>query len=217
MSEEKEIKHFNRGTVWGRVEGAPEKKLSNEGKGRKKDAPDGSSKKGSPFYRLKVICASHRGNAFAYGRIWNEAKAKNLIQYLKDTPGAGIKLVGWFNQYDKTLEGGNVERRSNFTWHDWFPDKCEDPRAAFSLVGKVTAITENLLSLHMERKGSQPEDFKIHALEDTSLQRVTEGDIIQVKGYLRSKHGEDEFGDTDNSPILPYFADEDLKIRGCPF
>ena len=197
----------------------PEKKLSNEGKGRKKDSEsDKSSKKGSPFYRLKVICASSRGNAFAYGRIWNVEKAKALIDYLKKNPGAGIKLVGWFNQYDKQLDGDTVERRSNFTWHDWFPDKCDDPRAAFSLVGIVTGIQDDVLSLHLERKGSQPEDFKILALESASMQRIQEGDVVQVKGYLRSKSGEDEFGDTDNSPILPYFADEDLKLReGVPF
>ncbi len=205
MSEEKPILHFNRGTVWGRVEGVPSKKLSDEGKGK-------------PFYRLKVICASHRGNAFAYGRIWNVEKAKSLIDYLKKNPSAGIKLVGWFNQYDKMLDGGKLERRSNFTWHDWFADKCEDPRAAFSLVGIVTAIEKDLLSLHLERKGSQPEDFKILALESASMQRIQEGDVVQVKGYLRSKSGEDEFGDTDNSPILPYFADEDLKLReAVPF
>jgi hypothetical protein len=218
MSEEKQILHFNRGTVWGRVDGAPEKKLSNEGKGRKKDSKDGDSKKGSPFYRLKVICASHRGNAFAFGRLWNVEKAKALIDYLKKNPNAGIKFVGWFNQYDKHLDGGMIERRSNFTWHDWYPDKCEDPRAAFSLVGIVTAMEGELLSLHLDRNGSQPEDFKIYALEDSSLQRIQEGDVVQVKGYLQSKSGEDQFGDTDNSPILPYFADEDLKIRQqCTF
>ena len=200
MNEEKQVLHFNRGTVWGRVDGMPQSKLSEEGKGKK-------------FYRLKVICASRRGNAFAYGRIWNEVKAKALIDYLKKNPSAGIKLVGWFNQYDKQLDGGRTERRSNFTWHDWFPDKCEDPRAAFSLVGLVTAIEGDLLSLHLERQGSQPEDFKLHALEDSSLARIAEGDTVQVKGYLQSKLGEDEFGDTDNSPILPYFADDDLKLR----
>jgi hypothetical protein len=217
--QEKEILHFNKATVWGRVDGTVEKKLSNEGKGRKKDSADGSSKKGAPFYRLKVICASHRGNAFAYGRIWNEEKVKNLIEHLKKNPGAGIKLVGWFNQYDKTLEGGKIERRSNFTWHDWAPDECLDPRAAFSIVGMVTAMEGDLLSLHLERKGSQGEDFRIHALESVSMERLTVNDIIQVKGYLRSKDGEDEFGDTDNSPILPYFADKDLKVRkeGMPF
>lgn len=214
MSEEKPIVHFNRGTVWGRVDGIPKSKLSNEGKGRKKDAKDGSAKEGAPFYRMKVICASHRGNAFAFGNIWNVVKAKALIDYLKKNPSAGIKFVGWFNQYDHYDEDTKqTTRRSSFTWHDWSPDKCEDPRAAFSLVGVVTAIQDEVLSLHLERNGSQPEDFKILALEAASMQRIQEGDVVQVKGYLRSKSGEDEFGDTDNSPILPYFADEDLKIR----
>lgn len=203
MSEEatKEVLHFNKTTIWGKVDGVPEKKLSEEGKGK-------------PFYRIKVICASKRGNAFAYGRIWNVEKAKALIDYLKKNPGAGVKFVGWLNQYDhRDTETNVTTRRTNFTWHDWSADKCEDPRAAFSLVGMVTAIAGDLMTLHLERKGSQPEDFKIHALEESSLARLTAGDIVQVKGYLRSKHGEDEFGDTDNSPILPYFADEDLKIR----
>lgn len=204
MSEEpaKEVVHFNRGTVWGRVDGAPKEKLSDEGKGKL-------------FWRMKVICASHRGNAFAFGRLWDEKKAKALIEYLKKNPGAGVKLVGWFNQYDKMLEGGKTERRSNYTWHDWYRDECPDPRAAFSLVGVVTGLQGDILSLNLQRKNCKPEDFKIHALDEISLQRLTEGDVVQVKGYLRSKSGEDEFGDTDNSPIMPYFADADLKIRAA--
>ncbi len=194
-------KHFNRGTVWGRVDGLPKKKLSNEGKG-------------VPYYRLKVICASHRGNAFAYGRIWNEPKAKALIDYLKKNPNAGIKLKGWFNQYDHDLGGGKMERRSNFTWHDWQPDKCEDPRAAFALVGIVKDVKDDMLFLHLERQGSEPEDFMVYArnLAELEEKKLIAGDIVQVKGYLQNKSGEDEFGCTDDTPILPCFDVTDLKI-----
>ncbi len=41
MSEGKKVAHFNKGTVWGRVDGVPTRKLSGEGKGR-------------PYYRIKV-------------------------------------------------------------------------------------------------------------------------------------------------------------------
>ena len=99
MTEEKQVAHFNKATVWGRVDGVPTRKLSGEGKGR-------------PYHRIKVICASHRGNVLAYGRIWsqgppvqtpkgpkwNETKAEALIDYLKKNPSAGIKLVGFLNQ-----------------------------------------------------------------------------------------------------------------------
>ncbi len=193
------IKHFNKGTVWGRVDGVPTRKLSEEGKGR-------------PYWRLKVTCPSHRGNVLAYGRLWNKEKAEALIDYLKKNPSAGIKLVGFFNQYDDKKE--NV-RRSNFTWYDWSPDACEDPRAAFVLVGKVEAMKDDVLVLQLSREGNDPEDFEVYALTSSALKGIIEGDVIEVVGYLRSKNPDDEFGRSNNSPVRPYI--EELKVREGDF
>lgn len=207
---EKQAKHFNKGTVWGRVDGVPSRKLSNEGKGE-------------PFWRMKVVCASRRGNAFAYGRIWNKEKALALIDYLKKNPGAGIKLVGFFNQYNHDKKENDkvvtTVRRSNFTWYDWQPDKCEDPRAAFALVGAVTGVKDDLLFLRLERAGSQPEDFELYALDLAAFEekKIITGDTVQVKGYLQSKSGEDEFGCTEDAAILPCFDADDVKVKGDDF
>lgn len=198
MSDEKKpIKHFNKGTVFGRVDGVPTRKQSKEGKAR-------------PYWRIKMVCASHRGNVLAYGRIWNREKAEALIDYLKKNPSAGVKMVGFFNQYEKD---GQI--LSNFTWYDWFPDKCEDPRAAFVLVGKVTAVMHDKLVLELAREGNEPEVFEIHALDAEGLKGITEGDIVEAVGYLRSKAPEDEFGRSNNSPIKPYI--EELKVREGDF
>lgn len=209
---EKKCKHYNKGTVWGRVDGVPTRKLANEGKGRKKDAEDGAAKKGDPFWRLKVISASHRGNVFAYGRIWKKEKAETLIDYLKKNPSGGVKLTGFFNQYDDAKE---KVRRSNFTWYDWHPDPCEDPRAAFVLVGLVTAVQDDVLLLHLDRENSDPEDFEVYALEPSQLRGITEGDVVEVVGYLRTREPDDEFGRPQNSPIRPYI--EQIKLREGDF
>ena len=208
---EKPIKHFNLATVWGRVDGVPTSKKSNEGKGK-------------PFWRLKVICASKRGNVFAYGRLWNKEKASALVEYVKKSPGAGIKLVGFFNQYDHDIKDGEGKvtttvRRSNFTWYEWNQDKCEDPRAAFALVGIVKDIQDDRLMLHLDRQGSEPEDFTVYArdLAELEARKLIAGDVVQVKGYLQTKTGEDEFGCTEESLILPCFDVSDLKVRGDDF
>src|SRR3990172_5933398 len=159
---EKIIKHFNKANVWGRVDGVPTRKLSKEGKGR-------------PYWRLKVTCPSSRGNVLAYGRLWNKEKAEALIDYLKKNPSAGIKLVGFFNQYDDMEEH---VRRSNFTWYDWQPDPCADPRAAFVLVGKVEAVKDDVLVLQLNREGSDPEDFEVYALTPSALKGIIEDDIV---------------------------------------
>ncbi len=236
MTEKKKVAHFNKGTVWGRVDGVPTRKLSGEGKGR-------------PYYRIKVVCASQRGNVLAYGRIWsgpkegnppkwNETKPRQLIDYLKKNPSAGIKLVGFLNQYDdvkKDKKGVPIldevsgkpipVRYSNFTWYDWFPDKCEDPRAAFVLVGQVKKKQDDMLRLHLERPGSDPEDFEIYALDPVLLMNkdsgglgVLEDDVVQVKGYLMARNTEDEFGAPQNdSPIRPYFDMDGLQVRAGDF
>ncbi len=207
MSEK--VKHFNKATVFGRLKELPEKKLSNEGKGR-------------PFWRITVVCAnSQHGTVLAYGRIWDPKKAADLIAYFKKDSTAGVKLVGFLNQYDheeKEKNTGKViatVRRSNFTWYDWFPDKCEQPRASFILTGKVEDIKDDLLLLHLEREGSDPEDFEVHVLTMQQLKGLTEGDVVKVKGYIRSREAEDEFGDSTNSPIRPYI--ESLELREGDF
>ena len=190
-------KHFNKGTVWGRVDGVPRRKLSNEGKG-------------DPYWTIKVICPSYRGNAFAFGRIRNEEKAEALIDYLKKNPHGGVKLVGFFNQYEK-----DGSRLSNFSWYDWQPHACEDPRAAFVLVGRVEGVQDDTLALVLEREGSDPEDLEVYALSAGALKGFTEGDVVEVKGYLRSKEPEGEFGETNNSPIRPYI--EQINLREGDF
>jgi hypothetical protein len=196
--EKKQVKHFNKATVFGRVDGVPTRKQSKEGKAR-------------PYWRIKMVCASHRGNVLAYGRIWNKEKAEALIDYLKKNPSAGIKMVGFFNQYTK---GDQI--LSNFTWYDWCPDKVEDPRAAFILVGKVLAVKDDTLSMELTREGNDPETFEVHALASDALKGITEDDVVEAVGYLRAKSPEDEYGRrTSDSPIKPYI--EELRVREGDF
>jgi len=201
MSEEKAVQHFNKSVVWGRVDGVPSTKKSDSGKGRR-------------YLRLKVVCANPKyGNVLAYGRIWNQEKIDSLVDYLKKNPGAAVKLTGFINQYDH-VEGEGSEaktsRRSNFTWYDWAPDKCENPRASFIMVGKIKAIKDDTVIIRLERKGNDPEEFEVYPMTGQQLKGIIEDDTVKVKGYVRALNPEDEFGDTTNAPIRPYIEEIEL-------
>ena len=199
------MKHYNAGNVWGRIQGTPAKKKSKEGKGQ-------------TYLRIMLNCYNPEfGNVRAYGRLWNKLQIDSLLDHIKKNPGAGLRLRGFFNQYEK-----DGRMLSNFTWFDWFPDPCERPRAAFVLVGQVMGLGEDTLALELHRDGSGEEHFELHALEKQQLVGIGEGDTVMVKGYLRSREGEDEFGASGTDPIRPYVADITVRTdsgdpAGVPF
>ena len=63
MSDQKPIKHYNTAHVIGRVQGVPETKRDNEGKGP------------NEYLRININCASREnGNVIAFGQMRNRVK-----------------------------------------------------------------------------------------------------------------------------------------------
>lgn len=197
------MKHFNLGNVWGRV-ASVEKKIS-QGK--------------TPYLAVQVECPnSLYGNVKTYGRLWGEDKINAFFDYHKSHPGSAYRFRGFFSQYDKE-EG---RRYSNYTFYSWEVFTGGEFRAAFILVGEVTAIEtkdeEPKLSLHLIREGQGDhrdveEDFEVYCLNAQEAAGISEGDIVHVKGVMRYKESEDYFGGSPQGHVKPYVMEIKQKTE----
>lgn len=196
--EKKKIKHYNAAHVWGRIAENPETKMSNEGKG-------------PLFLRLKLNCYSPRlGNVIAYANLWGKEDIDELIKAHLQDPRRIYKFNGFVSQY---VEGKN--RYTNFSFYSWIPAPDAEPRVAFILVGEITGIEGDKLSLLLNRPKSGEstvtveERLELFAPSSEISKKVDVGDTVKIKGYLRSKDGEDDFGE-NSSPVRPYI--DDIKV-----
>lgn len=209
--QEKKYKHYNAAHVIGRIEGVPTTKRDKEGKG-------------APYLRLKINCAHpQRGNVIIYGQMRNKLKFESLLKHMKEHPATPYRFKAFYNQYDKQRGDEASQRLSSFSFWDWYPDPEEgkDPRAVFILVGEISGIENNKLSLELHREGNNEELFDLYALQSHLLNGLTAGETAEVVGEMMSKDGEDRFGRTSSLPILPYIAEINPRKEkgegGTPF
>ena len=206
MTEEKKYKHFNAAHIWGRIEGVPTTKRDKEGKG-------------APYLKLKINCAhTERGNVIVYGQMRNKAKYEALLDHMKQHPAAPYRFKAFYNQYNETRGDKESRRFSSFFFWDWYPDPNEgrDLRASFIMVGEVSGIDKDKVSLELHREENNEEFFDLYVLHQNLLNGITEGETVEVVGCMQSKGGEDKYGRPSSSPVLPYI--EEITVRsGTPF
>ena len=198
-------KHYNAAHVWGRIAEVPTERKSLEGKG-------------APYLRLKVNCyCPEYGNVLAYGNLWGRKKINECLEAYQLHPNQVFKFSGFVSQVPETQEHG---RYTNFTFIGCESVEGAKPRAVFILVGEVTGIEGDKLALHLAREmkprkeGDEPkiqeEDFDLYLLDPRAANGITAGDVVEVKGKLRAKDGEDEYG-SNSSPVRPYV--EKIEVR----
>lgn len=189
-----ETKHFNLGTVFGRVVA---------------DSIERKESTRSEFLNLQVNVAGRRcGSVRAFCRIWKADRFEPLIDLLADRPNEPLFLKGFFDQFWD--EKNNIF--TTYTVYHWEPREGE-PRAAFILKGDVDVIsrtkTGNRLLLNMERDGQEKQRLELWMQDEKFLDVPEQGQLIEVKGYLRQEQPEDDFGGS-TGPVRPYV--EELKI-----
>jgi hypothetical protein len=200
-------KHYNAAHVWGRIAEVPTEKKSLEGKG-------------APYLRLKLNCYNPEyGNVQAYGNLWGRKKIDECVAAYKKDPQRTFKFSGFVSQAPETEGHG---RYTNFTFIGHDPgDQAAKLRAVFILVGEVTGIEGDKLALHLAREmkpkkeGDEPkiqeEDFDLVLLDRNAANGITVGDVVEVKGKLRARDGEDEYG-SNSSPVRPYVEKIEVRI-----
>jgi hypothetical protein len=197
---EGDMKHFNRGFVWGRVVSL------------KKEYSRG----GTPYLAIQVECPNEmHGDIKTYGRLWNEEKINAFLDYQKAHPGQAYRFQGYFSQYDKD-EG---LRYSNYTFISWVPVDHKEFRATFILLGEITATEakdgEGKLYIHLLREGGEgykdiEEDFEVYFPNTQDISGIEEGSLIKVKGLLMRREPEDYFGDSSSSPVKAYVKEHKI-------
>ena len=204
-------KHYNAGHVFGRIAEPPTEKKSKEGKG-------------APYLRLKINCYHpETGNVQAYGNLWGRKRIDECTAAYKKDPRQTFKFSGFFSQ---APEEEGKDRYSNFTFIGMETLDEAKPRAVFVLVGTVSRLEEDKLSIHLSREmkpkedGEDPrvqeEDFDLVLLDPPAARGIMVGDVVEAKGKLRAKEGEDEYGG-NSSPIRPYVETIRPRKQETPF
>ena len=184
------VKHFNSGCVFGRIAEEPKKETSNGGK---------------EYISFKMVVSGRQsGSVAAYCRMWDAERITPFLQAWRANPGAPFFLKGFYNQY----QGEKNEWLSNFTIFQHEQRDTVAPRAVFVLRGEVSVVSDltdggQRLLLTVRREGQQPEEFELWCSGERLFDRVTVGDTIEAKGYVRQESTEDEFGGS-SGPIHAY-------------
>ncbi|MDO8282715.1 MAG: hypothetical protein Q7U10_08885 [Thermodesulfovibrionia bacterium] len=197
-------KHFNKGIAWGKLEGL------------RRTTSDSVDKK--PYLKIYLHChnALH-GNVKVYGRIWGADRIAEAEKLLMDEDkqlkkGMGLRLEGFFNQYDKKVED-EITRLSNFTFFQIAPYDGTEYRAVFILTGVIEIILRDLeegsIRLSLDRQGNQPEEFLLYTDDQKELKGLEAGQTVQIKGMMAEQGEEDYFG--ASSGIFRAYAKE-IKI-----
>jgi len=191
------MKHFNSGNIWGRVLEAKAEK----------------SEKGTSYISLLIECPNEKyGPVKVYGRLWNQDKINKFNEAYKTNPGAIFRFRGFFNQYEKD---GKVN--SNYTLYDWQITSGlvheETPlRAAFVIVGTISKAEkieeEGKICVKCLREGRDgyadvEENFELWIQTGKDCEDYQPGDLVEIKGLLRTKDPEDFFG-APGGIIRPY-------------
>jgi hypothetical protein len=187
-------KHFNLGTVFGRV---------------MVDSVERKSSQNSEFINFQVNVSGQRcGSVRAFCRIWKAERFEPLLAHLENNPMEPFFLNGFYGQY---WDEKNTIYPSYTVYH-WEP-RASDPRAAFILKGDVDIISKSRggqrLLLNLEREGQEKERLELWMQDEKFLDVPENGQLIEVKGYLRQEQPEDDFGGS-SGPVRSYV--EELKI-----
>jgi hypothetical protein len=188
-------KHFNSGNVFGKVVGEIDRKPSSGGK---------------EFISFEVnVSGAKCGSARAFCRMWGADRFEPLLDLLADNPQAKLALKGFFGQYcsDKN------EVYCNFTIYEW-QERDSEPRAAFILKGLVDNVMPvkggQRILLLVKRDGSEAERFELINPDERLNDQAQNGDVIEVKGYVRQENPEDEYGGS-SGPVRAFI--DVLKIH----
>ncbi len=188
-------KHFNLGTVFGVV------------------IPDTIERKSSAnteFINFQVnVSGSRCGSVRAFCRVWKPENFETLLRQIEARPHDRIFLKGFFGQYWD--DRNNVF--STYTCYQWDPRES-DPRAAFILRGDVHIIsktnTGQRMILNLLREGQREvEKIELWMQDEKFLDVPEQGQLIEVKGYLRQEFPEDDFGGS-SGPVRAYV--EQLRV-----
>lgn len=187
-------KHFNLGTVFGRV--VPESI-------ERKDSTN------SEFVNFQVNVAGQRcGSVRAFCRLWKPERFESLLTQLETNPHDPFFFRGFFGQF---WDERNTVYATYTIYH--FEVREGDPRAAFILKGDVDVISKTTggqrILLNIERDGQEKERLELWMQDEKFLDVPQNGQLIEVKGYLRQEQPEDDFGGS-SGPVRSYV--EELKI-----
>lgn len=187
-------KHFNLGTVFGRIVA---------------DSVERKQSEKNEFINFQVNVAGQRcGSVRAFCRIWKAERFEPLLKHLEARPLDAFFFKGFFGQF---WDDRNTVY-ATYTVYHWEP-RDSDPRAAFILKGEVDVISKTTggqrILLNMEREGQQKERLELWMQDEKFLDVPENGQLIEVKGYLRQEQPEDDFGGS-SGPVRSYV--EELKI-----
>ncbi len=190
-------KHYNQGNVWGRVT----------------KAEDGHTRdKKTPFLDLEINCSNHDfGPVRAFGRLWGKEKIQAFKSALKGHEKDFFRFKGYYGQYS---DGENNIRYSSYFFYDF--ERLDSspkggPRAAFILVGeldqKELVDGEGRIVLEVIRSTKERETderFELVLFDLEAYYEIEVGDLIEVRGNVRKREGEDLYGGSTQDSISVY-------------
>ena len=189
-------KHYNQGNVWGIVTKAEEGK---------------TKEKHTPYLDIETDCSSEEcGRIRAYGRLWGKEKIEAFKTAHTENEKAVFRLKGFYGQF--TDEHGVTY--SSYTFYDF--QRLDGPpkggqRAAFILVGELTGKElidgEGEFTIELERSGRETtteQKLTLRLLDLDGYYEVELFDLVELRGLIRKREGEDIFGGSTDDPIRPY-------------
>lgn len=198
------IKHFNKGVVFGRLSDLKEKTSDSENK--------------TKYLQINLECPNElHGDTKIYGRLWGDERIDVLLKTLNQNgklmKGTALRLEGFFGQYDDS-EG---RRLNNYSFFKWKHINSSEFRAAFILTGEIKEAYilngEGCIHLHIVRPGAKnkdlEEDFILFTEDEGDISDLKQGQTVHLKGVLSEKGQEDYFGGT--SGIFKAYVKE-MKI-----
>jgi hypothetical protein len=191
-------KHFNSGHVFGAIT----------------EMKEDESEGGKPYLQITVdVSGPKSGRVTAYCRMWGQERYQGLLDDIRNNGEGSHALRGFISQYTKGDATFN-----NFTVFEW-ERRDTERRAVFILKGEVSHQPSGLndggqrFLMKVVRTGTngseQAETFELWAQGDKLLDRVSKGDLVEVKGMVRQKEPDDFFGGSDG-PIRAFV--ERLRI-----
>lgn len=191
-------KHFNSGHVFGRITELKEEE----------------SEGGKAYLQITVdVSGPKTGRVTAYCRMWSAQRYQPLLDDFRSSGGGDYCLRGFISQYRKGTDTYN-----NFTVFEW-ERRASERRAVFILRGEVSHQPSQQTDggqrflLKVIRSGAgestQEESFELFVQGEKLLDRVSLGDLVEVKGMVRQKEPDDFFGGSDG-PVRAFV--EKLKI-----
>lgn len=192
------VKHFNSGNVFGPIT----------------EINEDESTGGKQYVQITVdVSGSKTGRATAYCRMWDPKRYQPLLDDFRNNQGGEYALRGFISQYSKD---GNTY--NNFTVFEW-ERKPAERRAVFILKGEVSHHPSGLndggqrFLISVVRKDTngkeQEEVFELWSQGEKLLDKVSMGDLVEVKGMVRQADPDDFFGGSDG-PIRAFV--EKLRI-----